>query len=664
MKYKNPFTPVKIGSVTLKNRFALAPMGPLGLADAEGGFNQRGIDYYTERAKGGTGLIITGVTFSDCEVETQSMPNCPNSTYNPVHFIRTSKEMTERVHAYGSKIFLMMSAGFGRVTIPTNLGEFPPVAPSAIPHRWLDKICRPLTKEEIHSIVKSFGDGAYHAKRGGFDGVEIHAVHECYLQEHFAITMFNQRTDEYGGSLENRLRFAREVVEEIKSRCGQDFPVVLRFSLKSMIKDWREGALPGETFEEKGRDIEEGLETAKLLVQYGYDALDTDVGTYDAWWWNHPPMYQKKGLFRPYCKMVKEAVDVPVLCAGRMDNPEMASEAVEAGECDIVSLGRPLLADPDYVNKLRAGKWEQIRPCISCQEGCMGRVQEFSMINCAVNPQAARERVTAYEPILKSRRVMVVGGGAAGCEAARVLAVRGHKPELFEKGDRLGGNLIPGGAPDFKEDDLALAHWYEVQLQTLKVPVHFHACVDREMVLAGNYDAVIIATGSRPKVFSLGDDERVYPAAQVLTGEKDCGDTTVVIGGGLVGCETALWLAEQGKNVTIVEALDRLMAVNGPLCHANKDMLERLIPYHGVKTITSARVTGYRDGILHASCGGEEWEIACDSVILAVGYQEEDSLYRQLEFDVPELYLLGDARKVSNIMYAIWDAFEVANHIG
>lgn len=664
MKYKNLFTPVKIGSVTLKNRFALAPMGPLGLADAEGGFNQRGIDYYTERAKGGTGLIITGVTFSDCEVETQSMPNCPNSTYNPVHFIRTSKEMTERVHAYGSKIFLMMSAGFGRVTIPTNLGEFPPVAPSAIPHRWLDKICRPLTREEIHSIVKSFGDGAYHAKRGGFDGVEIHAVHEGYLLDQFAISMFNQRTDEYGGPLENRLRFAREVVEEIKSRCGQDFPVVLRFSLKSMIKDWREGALPGEIFEEKGRDIEEGLETAKLLVQYGYDALDTDVGTYDAWWWNHPPMYQKKGLFRPYCKMVKEAVDVPVLCAGRMDNPEMASEAVEAGECDIVSLGRPLLADPDYVNKLRAGKWEQIRPCISCQEGCMGRVQEFSMINCAVNPQAARERVTAYEPILKSRRVMVVGGGAAGCEAARVLAVRGHKPELFEKGDRLGGNLIPGGAPDFKEDDLALAHWYEVQLQNLKVPVHFHTCVDRDMVLAGNYDAVIIAAGSRPKVFSLGDDERVYPAAQVLTGEKDCGDTTVVVGGGLVGCETALWLAEQGKNVTIVEALDRLMAVNGPLCHANKDMLERLLPYHGVKAITSARVTGYRGGILHASCGGEEREIACDSVILAVGYQEEDSLYRQLEFDVPELYLLGDARKVSNIMYAIWDAFEVANHIG
>ena len=214
MRYKNLFTPVKIGSLTIKNRFAMAPMGPLGLSDSQGGFNQRGIDYYTERAKGGTGLIITGVTFSDGKVEPQSMPNCPNSTFNPVHFIRTSKEMTERVHAYGSKMFLMMSAGFGRVTIPTNLGEFPPVAPSAIPHRWLDKTCRPLTKEEIHSIVKSFGDGAYNAKRGGFDGVAIHAVHEGYLLDQFAISMFNQRDDEYGGSLENRLRFAREVVEE------------------------------------------------------------------------------------------------------------------------------------------------------------------------------------------------------------------------------------------------------------------------------------------------------------------------------------------------------------------------------------------------------------------------------------------------------------------
>ena len=539
-------------------------MGPLGLADAQGGFNQRGIDYYTERAKGGTGLIITGVTFSDCKVETQSMPNCPNSTFNPVHFIRTGREMTERVHAYGSKIFLMMSAGFGRVTIPTNLGEFPPVAPSAIPHRWLDKICRPLTVEEIHSIVKSFGDGAYNAMRAGFDGVEIHAVHEGYLLDQFAISMFNQRTDEYGGSLENRLRFAREVVEEIKSRCGKDFPVALRFSVKSMIKDWREGALPGEEFEEKGRDVEEGLAAARLLVEYGYDALDTDVGTYDAWWWNHPPMYQKKGLYRPYCRMVKEAVDVPVLCAGRMDNPDMALEALEKGECDIISLG---------------------------------------------------------------------------------------------------GNLIPGGVPDFKEDDIALADWYVQTLKDLRVPVYLNHEVTKDEILAGDYDAVILATGSVPKRFSLGDDARVYTASQVLLKEKDCGDSAVIVGGGLVGCETALWLRQQGKKVTIVEALDKILAVNGPLCHANKDMLERLVPYRGIQVVVGARVKEYRNGILTADTADGEKSIPCDSVILAVGYREEDSLYRQIEFDVPELYLLGDAKKVSNIMYGIWDAFEVANHI-
>lgn len=662
-EYQVLFEPVKIGRVELKNRFCLAPMGPLGLSDAEGGFNQRGIDYYVERAKGGTGLIITGVTFSDCEVEKQSMPNCPNSTYNPVHFVRTGREMTERIHAYGSKIFLQMSAGFGRVTIPTNLGDFPPVAPSPIQHRWLNKTCRPLEVREIKSIVKSFGNGAFNAKRAGFDGIQIHAVHEGYLLDQFAITMFNQRTDEYGGSLENRLRFAREIVEEIKSRCGKDFPVSLRFSLKSMIKDWRDGALPGEEFVEKGRDIEEGLKAAKLLVQYGYDALDVDVGTYDAWWWNHPPMYQKKGLYMPYAKLVKEAVDVPVSCAGRMDDPDMALKAIKEGVCDIISLGRPLLADPCYVNKLRASKADEIRPCISCQEGCMGRIQEYSAINCAVNPQAARERVTAYNPIVKPKKVLIIGGGVAGCEAARVLALRGHKPEVFEQTGQLGGNLIPGGAPDFKEDDRRLAEWYAHQLNLLHVPVTFNTTVTKEFVFSSDYDAVIVATGSTPKVISLGDDAHVYTAADVLNGEKDPGESTVVIGGGLVGCETALWLAQQGKKVKIVEALDKLLAVNAPLCHANSEMLERLIPYNNIETITSAKVTGYGSGKLSVNVNGEAKELDCDSVILSIGYKPENALYQQLEFDVSELYLLGDAKNVSNIMYAIWDAFEVANNI-
>lgn len=663
MKYSKLFSPIKIGNITIKNRFAMAPMGPLGLADANGGWNQRGIDYYVERAKGGTGLIITGVTFFDQVVEKQDPTTVPNPLYKPVNFVKTSREMTERIHAYGSKIFLQLSGGFGRVTIPTNVGDIPPIAPSAIPHRWLDKTCRAITVDEIHAIVKQFGEAAFHAKRAGFDGVQIHAVHEGYLIDQFAISMFNQRTDEYGGSLENRLRFAKEIVEEIKKTCGDDFPVTLRFSVKSMIKDWRVGALPGEDFEEKGRDTEEGLKAAKLLESYGYDALDTDVGTYDAWWWNHPPMYQKKGLYREYCKMVKEVVDIPVFCAGRMDNPDMALEAIENGECDVIDLGRPLLADPDYCNKLRCGKITQIRPCISCHEGCMGRVASYSLLNCAVNPQAARERVNAYEPILKKKKVLIVGGGVAGCEAARVLAIRGHQPVVYEKGSRLGGNLIPGGAPDFKEDDIALADWYTNELNRLGVHVHLNTELNEKEIKTMDYDTVILATGSKPKVFSLGDDSHTYTAEQVLLKQKDAGKKTVVVGGGLVGCETALWLAQNGIHVTIVETLDKVMAVNGPLCAANKEMLEALLPFNGVEIITGAKVTEFANGEVKVDTKEGSKTIMSDSVILSVGYKEENTLYNNLQFDIPDLYLLGDAKKVSNIMYAIWDAFEVANHI-
>ena len=663
MKYRELFTPIQIGKLEVPNRYAMAPMGPLGLGDCEGGWNQKGIDYYTRRAAGGVGLIITGVTFSDTEVEKPSFPNTPNSTYNPVQFVRTSREMTERVHAYGSKIFLQMSGGFGRVTIPTNLGEFPPVSASEIPHRWLDKTCRALTKEEIRGIVESFGKGAYNAKRAGFDGVEIHAVHEGYLIDQFAISFFNHRTDEYGGSLENRLRFAKEIREEIAKTCGWDFPVAMRYSLKSMVKDWREGALPGEEFEEKGRDIEEGIEAAKLLEKFGYDALDVDAGTYDAWWWNHPPMYMEKAPYKRFAEIVKENVSVPVIMAGRVDNPDTALECLNSNICDMVSLGRPLLADPDIVKKIRTEKLSEIRPCISCQEGCMGRIQTFSLINCAVNPQAGKERTNKLNPVAKKKKVMIVGGGPAGCEAARVLAERGHEPVLFEATDRLGGNLIPGGAPDFKEDDIALAQWYTDELKRLGVTVHYNTRVEEDDVKKGGFDSVIIATGSRPKMFSLGNDEKVYSAEQVLLGQKQTGDNVVVVGAGLVGCELALDLAQKGKKVTLVEALDKILAVNGPLCSANKEMLEKLIPFNDIDVVVNAKVTGYDGENLKAELADGVKEIPADSVVLCVGYRSENSLYEALKYDVEDIYQLGDAKKVSNIMYAIWDAFEVANHI-
>ncbi|MBP5266216.1 MAG: FAD-dependent oxidoreductase, partial [Lachnospiraceae bacterium] len=305
----------------------------------------------------------------------------------------------------------------------------------------------------------------------------------------------------------------------------------------------------------------------------------------------------------------------------------------------------------------------QIRPCISGQEGCMGRIQTYSLINCVVNPQAGKERLNRYNPIVKKKKVLVVGGGVAGCEAARMLAERGHEPVLYEAAGRLGGNLIPGGAPAFKEDDIALAKWYEDELARLGVEVHLNTRATEKEILDASYDAVIMATGSRPKMFSLGDDEKVFSAEQVLLGEKETGDNVIVVGGGLVGCELALDLAQHGKKVTIVEALDKLMAVNGPLCSANKEMLEKLIPFNGIDVCCNARVTGFKNGVLSATVGDETKELPADNVVLCVGYASENSLYNQYQNELDEVYLLGDARQVSNIMYGIWDAFEVANHI-
>ncbi|MFK4341820.1 MULTISPECIES: FAD-dependent oxidoreductase [unclassified Paenibacillus] len=658
------YEPMKIGKLEIKNRFVMAPMGPGGLCDADGTFNERGVEYYVERAKGGTGLLITGVTMVENEIEKCALPSMPCPTLNPLNFVKTGKMMTERIHAYGAKIFLQLSAGFGRVSIPSIVGKTA-VAPSPIPHRWLpDVTCRELTIDEIHTYIRKFAESAAIAKKAGFDGIEIHAVHEGYLLDQFAISFFNHRKDEYGGSLRNRLRFAIEIVQAIKAECGQDFPVSLRYSIKSFIKDWRQGGLPGEEFKEQGRDIEEGIEAAKILEEAGYDAFNGDVGSYDSWYWAHPPMYQEKGLYLPYNKILKTILKVPVITAGRLDNPDLASKAIREGKTDMIALGRPLLADADIPNKIKAGKIEKIRPCLSCQEGCMGRLASFATISCAVNPACGREKDYALGKADQSKKVLVIGGGPAGCEAARVAAIRGHHVTLFDKNNRLGGNLIPGGIPDFKEDDHLLATWYEGELKDLKVDVRLNTEVNRTTVKEYAADAVIFATGSSPKTFSIGTSTKVYSAEEVLLGKKDPGASTVIVGGGLVGCETALWLADQGKKVTLVEMQEDILTVGGPLCHANEDMLRDLVAFKDIHLLTNAKIVDANDQeFVLKNKNGEETILKADSAILAVGYTPQQSLYEDIQNDVSEAYLIGDAKQVQNIMYAVWDAYEVTRNI-
>lgn len=660
MKYQKLFEPVKINQLEIKNRFAMCAMGPVGLGDHDGGFNQRGIDYYVERAKGGTGLIITGCTFVNNEYEIREYPFVPCATLFPDHFIRTANEMNERIHAYGSASMLMLSMGFGRV-YSDQPHPLPPISASYVMNRWKDIMCRPLTKEEIKQIVKDTGKAAKIAQQSNFDGIQIHAVHEGYLLDQFATAFTNNRTDEYGGSLENRLRFAKEIVEEIKTVCGDDYPVTVRYSPKHFAKGWRQGAMPGEEFVEFGRDLDEGLEVAQLLEKYGYDALDIDVGCYDAWYWNHPPMYQEKGLYRPYAKAVKDVVNIPIICAGRMDNPEMAEKAIEDGVCDMIGLARPLLADPDYVKKLRKGDMAAIRPCLSCHEGCLGRMVHYKNISCAVNPSCSRERYSRLIPVEEAKKIAVVGAGPAGMEAARTAALRGHDVTLYEASDKVGGNMILSGVPSFKEDDRALIAWYEEQLKRAKVNVQLNTFATAEMLEDGGFDEVIIATGATPKKTDLGDP--TVTTEDIMLGKAEAADEIVVIGSGLVGCETALWLNDEGKKVTIVTSSPNLLAHDGPASFANSMMIKSLIPFRGIDVITNARAVKYEDGVLTYTQDGQEKTIKAPQVVQCVGYSVNNDLYEACRYGTADVYNIGDSKKVANIMRAIWDGFELGSMI-
>lgn len=659
------FDPITINKLKIKNRFVMAPMGPGGLCDADGTYNERGVEFYVERAKGGTGLLMTGVTMIENDIEKCSLPSLPCPTLNPLNFVRTGKLLTERVHAYDTKIFLQLSAGFGRVSIPSIVGKTA-VSCSPIPHRWIDGVtCRELSVDEIKIYIKKFTESASIAKRAGFDGVEVHAVHEGYLLDQFAISFFNKRTDEYNGDLKNRLRFAIEVVKAIKEVCGNDFPVSLRYSLKSFIKDWKKGALPGEDFIEKGRDIEEGLEAAKILEIAGYDAFNVDVGSYESWHWSHPPMYHKKGLYLPYSKMLKQVLNVPIITAGRMDDPDLSSAAIVDRMTDMVALGRPLLADAEIPNKIMSDKYEEIRPCLSCQEGCMGRLAKYAMISCAVNPICGRENEYGLKITDKLKKVFIIGGGVAGCEAARVSALRGHKVVLYEKNNVLGGQLVLCRNMDFKKDHMALVAWYTRELKALNVDVHLEAKVSSEMIKELDTDATIfVATGSRPRMLNIaGGSQNIYSVDDILVGKKYQGNSVVIIGGGTVGCEVALWLTNNGKQVTIVEKQDDILKDGTPLCHANEGMLRDLIAFKKIDVKLNNVVVSVADGTVVLKSGEQEESIKADTVILAAGYVSCRDLFDVARHNHPKTYLIGDAKQVKNIMYAIWDAYEIARNI-
>ena len=655
--FRKLLEPIKIGKVEIRNRVAMAPMGIVGLLNSDGNLGQKAIDYYIERARGGVGLIITSLFKVENEIDYfQGIPLIISpETISPFG------ELAEAVHALGAKIFVQLTAGFGRVTSPLRLSS-QPVSASAVPYYWKPEItCRELQTAEVEKLVKSFGVGARFLALAGIDGVELHG-HEGYLFDQFTTSIWNKRSDKYGGDLTARLRFPIEVLHEIKGKVRKDFHVQYRFGLKHYIKGLNRGALPGEEYTEAGRNIEEGLEMARLLEASGFDALHVDAGCYDSWYWAHPPTYLAHGCMADMAAEVKKVVRIPVIAVGKLDKPELAEKILEEGKADMIALGRGLLSDPLWVRKVEEGGTEKIRPCIGDHDGCLGRIFLGRPISCTVNPATGREKAYTLNRADKREKIVIAGGGVAGLEAARAAALRGHGVILCEKTKSLGGHLIPAGVPPFKKDLRALLDWYKSEIQDLGVEVRFGCEVTLNLIRREKTDAVIVATGAKPMFPSIPGIQKglVTTAPELLLGKRKFGEKVMVVGGGLIGCETAIWLAEQKKTVTIVEMLDDLMIGSIPVPHANRQMVLDMLQFHRVTVMTGTRLVEVTDEGGHltkADLG--KITLNADTVVLSVGLTSNRQLYESLAGKIPNLYLIGDARETRNIMGAIWDAYEV-----
>ncbi len=678
-KYEALFTPWKIGNVEIKNRIVMCPMGGTSLFGwmEPNHFDKEAAKLFIERAKNNVGLIIPGIAPIKDTLGGRWL-------WQNKKMFKELKPFMEEIHKTGAKLFVQMTAGMGRSWAITDslvmLHKNPvlrtiakPIidtshelaSPSELPARWSPDItCRPMTKKEIDAIVDGFAKTAKLCMEAGVDGVEVHAVHEGYLLDQFTLPYTNKRTDEYGGSFENRYRFATDIVKAIKKSCGKDYPVSLRYSVESKVKDFRVGAVPGEEFTEIGRTLEESEKAAKYLQDAGYDMLNCDNGTYDSWYWAHPPQYMPQNCNLKEVAHIKKFVDIPVVCAGRME-PEEGAKAVAAGQIDGVGIARQFLADGEWVTKLIEDRVEDIRPCICCHNGCFNfsswkghaNVQDFGdtrgLARCALVPPVMQSKKYKIEPAAKKKNIAIVGGGIGGMEAALVCAKRGHSVTIYEKDDKLGGVFIAAAAPSFKEKDKMLIAWYERELA--KYPIEIKLGTEVKDVESLGADEVIVATGAVAKMIPVKGVDYAMDATEYLLGEKEVGEKVAIIGGGLSGCEIAYDLYLKGKKPVIVEMQNDLIAVKG-VCLANSSFLRDFFNANKVPVHLETKLGEIlKDGVMVTDKDGKSFKIDADSVILSIGYNPAP-----LATKGKHVHVIGDAKKVGNLRTVIWGAWNTA----
>jgi len=646
------FSPIKIGAMELKNRIVMAPMAT-DFANRDGTISGKLREYHEARAKGGVAMITLEVTTVDGK--SPYVPNTPSLWDDK--FIPSFRELTDAVHAHGARLVPQISHP-GPESLSPFFHKIQTVGPSEIMCHSTKQVCRELTLEEIERIIEQFGEGARRAREAGFDGVELHAAHSYMLVGSFLSGLRNRRTDGYGGSIEGRLKFPIEVIKSIKARAGNDFPIIIRLS--------------GDELSPGGRDIRGTQYIVPILAEAGVDAFHMSSGVFPHMSWRIlPPTGTPLGLNVAYSKAVKEVTDRPVAVVGRINDPRFAEDVLQRNEADLIVMGRALLSDPDLPRKAMEGRFEDIAPCIGCGLGCIAG-RETRGMTCVINPTVGRETEMTIIPAAKPKKVMVVGGGPAGLEAARVAAVRGHKVTLYEKEGKPGGQFNLASIPPLKQELSKLIQYLRTQVGKAGVKVQLKKEVTPDMVEKAKPDVVIVATGGESLVVDLPgiDGPNVITGHDVLSGRAvvPCGTDVVVIGGGMVGLEIAEYMGNPGDNPIVgcinVTVLEMLPQVGMDMASEGRTLLMQRLRESGVRILTSMTVKEIlEDGVVVTRDGQEEAIRGMDRVILAMGARSVNVLSDKIKDKVAEVYVIGDAKQPRKAVEAIAEGAEVGRRI-